>query len=137
MSRNVMNMSTIKDDKNKMPKEPLVITKQSPKQAKLGLSDIIFTTINESHILFSGTTRLSICFGHRKIQNAVKQKADEHNPLNNGRCGAMVNLPVGCFSKLPLDYLAFGKNAVNKTQPGSPNKGYRCDNQDPPLIWID
>jgi hypothetical protein len=29
-------MSTIKDDKNKKPKGTLVITKQSPKKAKLG-----------------------------------------------------------------------------------------------------
>ena len=49
----------------------------------------------------------------------------------------MVNLPVGCFSNLPPDYSAFGNNALNKAQPGFPNKGYRCDNQDPPLIWID
>jgi hypothetical protein len=26
---------------------------------------------------------------------------------------------------------------LNTTQPGFPNKGYRCDNKDPPLIWID
>ena len=30
---NITNMSTIKDDKNKKPKGPLVITKQSPKKA--------------------------------------------------------------------------------------------------------
>jgi hypothetical protein len=49
----------------------------------------------------------------------------------------MVNLPVGCFSNLPLEYSAFGNNALNTSQPGFPYKGYRCDNQDPPLIWID
>ena len=56
-------MSTIKDDKNIKPKGPLVITKRSPKK-KNGSPDIIFTTINHKHILFSGTTMLSTCFGH-------------------------------------------------------------------------
>jgi hypothetical protein len=67
----------------------------------------------------------------------LNKKEDEHNLLNNGTCGAMVNLPVGCFSNLPPDYSIFGNNALNTAQPGFPNKGYRCDNQDPPLIWID
>ena len=49
----------------------------------------------------------------------------------------MLNLPVGCFSNLPPNYSLFGNNALNTTQAGFPNKGYRCDNQDPPLIWID
>ena len=31
----IINMSTIKKDKNKKPKGPLVITKQSPKKANL------------------------------------------------------------------------------------------------------
>jgi hypothetical protein len=66
----------------------------------------------------------------------LNKKEDEHNPLKNGRCGAMVNLPDGCFSNLPPDYYAFGNYALNTTQPGFPNKGYICDNQDPPLIWI-
>ncbi len=50
----VINMSTIKDDKSKKPKGPLVITKESPKKAKLGSPDVRFTTINESitHIYF-------------------------------------------------------------------------------------
>ena len=42
-------MSTIKDVKNKKPKGPLVITKQSPKKAKLGSPDIQFTTINHTY----------------------------------------------------------------------------------------
>ena len=67
----------------------------------------------------------------------LNKKEDEHNPLKNGRCGAMVNLPVGCFSDLPPDYSTFGNNALNTAQPSFPYKGYRCDNQDPPLIWID
>ncbi len=46
---NIINMSTIRDDKNKTPKGPLVITKQSPKKAKLGSSDIQFTTINHTY----------------------------------------------------------------------------------------
>ncbi len=66
----------------------------------------------------------------------LNKKEDEHNPLKNGRCGAMVNSPVGCFSNLPPDYSAFGNNALNTTQPRFPSKGYGCDNQDPPLIWI-
>jgi hypothetical protein len=49
----------------------------------------------------------------------------------------MEYLPVSCFSNLPPDYSAFGNNAWNITQLGFSNKGYRCDNQDPPLIWID
>jgi hypothetical protein len=57
---------------------------------------------------------LSGCFGHIKIQSAVKQKRNEHKPLKNGRCGAMVNLPVGCFSNIPPDYSAFGNNALNR-----------------------
>ena len=45
----IINMSTIKEDKNKMPKGPLVITKQSPKKAKLVSLDIICTTINHAY----------------------------------------------------------------------------------------
>jgi hypothetical protein len=78
---------------------------------------------------------LSRCFEHKKIQDAVEPKKDEHNPLKNGRCGALVILPGGCFSNLPPNYSAFGNNALNKThQLGFTNKGHRCDNQDPPLI---
>jgi hypothetical protein len=49
----------------------------------------------------------------------------------------MVNLSVGYFSNLPPDCSTFGNNSLNTTQPGFPNKGCKCDNQDPPLIWID
>jgi len=49
----------------------------------------------------------------------------------------MINLPVGYFSNLPPDYSTFGNNALNTSQPDFPNKGYMCDNQDSPLIWID
>ena len=44
----IINMSTIKDDKHKKLKGPLVITKQSPKKAKLGSLDIQFTTISHT-----------------------------------------------------------------------------------------
>ena len=40
----IINMSTLKDDKNKKLIRPLAITKQSPKKAKLGSPDVIFTT---------------------------------------------------------------------------------------------
>ena len=40
---------------------------------------------------------------------------DEHNPLKNGRCGAMVNLPVDYFSNLPPSYSAFGNNALDNS----------------------
>ncbi len=46
---NIINMSTIKDDKIKKPKGPLVITKQSPKKAKFGSPNIQFTTINHTY----------------------------------------------------------------------------------------
>ncbi len=42
-------MLTIKDDKNKKPNGPLVITKQSPKKAKLGSLDIQRITINHTY----------------------------------------------------------------------------------------
>jgi hypothetical protein len=67
-------MSSIKDDKNKKPKGPLLITKQSPKKVKLGsIAGQCYVHNDQSHI-FWGATRLSRCFGHWKIQNAVKQK---------------------------------------------------------------
>jgi len=34
----------------------------------------------------------------------------------------VVNLPVVCFSNLPLDYSSFGNNAFKTGQPGFPNK---------------
>jgi len=43
----------------------------------------------------------------------LNKKENEQNPLKNGRCGAMENLPVGCFSNLPAHYSAFGNNALN------------------------
>ena len=42
-------MATIKDDKNKKPIVPLVITKQSPKKTKLGSPDVLLTTINHTY----------------------------------------------------------------------------------------
>ena len=129
-------MSTIKDDKNKKPKGALVITKQSPKKAKLGSPYVIFTTINHTYY-FRGPQFCLNVLGADKYKMQLNKKEDEHNPLKNGRCGAMVNLTVGCFSHLPPDYPTFGNNALNTTQPSFVNKGYRCNNQDPPLIWID
>ena len=41
-------MSNDKDDKYKKPKGPLLITKHSPKKAKLGSPYIIFTTISHT-----------------------------------------------------------------------------------------
>ena len=49
----------------------------------------------------------------------------------------MINLSVKCFSNLPPDYSTFSNNALNTTQQGFPSKGYKCDNQDPLLFWID
>ena len=49
----------------------------------------------------------------------------------------MVNFLVGCFTNLSPDFSAFGNNTMITTQPVFLNKGYRCDNKDPPLIWID
>jgi hypothetical protein len=59
----IINIYTIKDDKNKKPKGPLVITKQSPKKSKIWIAGH-FIHNNQSHILFSGTTMLSKCFRH-------------------------------------------------------------------------
>jgi hypothetical protein len=67
----------------------------------------------------------------------LHKKEDNHDPIENGRCGAMVNLHVGCFSNLPPDFSTFGNNALNTTQSSFANKEYRCDNEEPPLIWID
>jgi hypothetical protein len=53
--------------------------------------------------------------GTEKYKMHLNKKEDEHNPLKNGRCGAMVNLPVGCFSNFPPDYSTFGNNALNTT----------------------
>ncbi len=104
-------MSTIKDDKNKKPKGPLVITKQSPKKSKLGSPDVIFTKINHTYY-FRGPQCCPYVLGTEKYKmQLIKKNKKKHNPLKNGRCGAMVNLPVGCFPNLPLDYSAFGNNA--------------------------
>ena len=45
----ILNMAAIKDDQNKKPKGPLVITKHSPKKANLGSPDVSFTTINYTY----------------------------------------------------------------------------------------
>ena len=66
-------MSTIKDDKNKKPKGPLVITKKSPKKAKLGSPDVLFKTINHTPN-FRGPQYCPDVLGIKKIQNADKPK---------------------------------------------------------------
>jgi hypothetical protein len=65
-------MSTIINDKNKKPKGPLVITKQSPKKENLGSPDVIFTTINHTYC-FRGPQCCPDVLG-TKIQNAVLKK---------------------------------------------------------------
>jgi hypothetical protein len=64
----------------------------------------------------------------------LNKQEDKPFPLENERCGAVVNLPIGCFSNLPSDFSTFGDNALNTTQPRFSNKGYRCK---PSLIWMD
>ena len=110
----------------------LSISNQTPKNR---LPYTTFTTINHTYY-FRGPQGCPYVLETKKIQHAVKQER-RHNPLGKGGCDAMVNLPVGCFSNLPPDFSAFGNNALNTSQPGFPNKGYRCDNEHQPLIWID
>ena len=64
-------MFTIRNDKNKKPKGPL-INKQSPKKAKLGSPDIIFTTINHTYY-FRGPQCCPNALGTQK-KNVAKQK---------------------------------------------------------------
>jgi len=76
----IINMSTIEDDKYKKPKGPLVITKQSPKKAKLGSPDIILTTINRTYY-FRGPQGCPYILGTEKYKMQMKKKEDEHKPL--------------------------------------------------------
>jgi hypothetical protein len=62
------------------------------------------------------------------------KKEGKHNPLEKGKCGAMVDLLVGCFTNLLPNFSAFGNNALNTAQPSFLNKGNRCDNEYPRLI---
>jgi hypothetical protein len=73
-------MSTIKDDKNKKPKGPLVLTKNSPKKAKLGSPDFQFTTINRTYY-FRGPQCCPNVLGTEKYKMQLNKKEDEHNPL--------------------------------------------------------
>ena len=66
-------MSTIKDDKKKQPKGPLVITKQSPKKAKLGSLDIQFTTINNTYY-FRGPQGCPDVLGTEKFKMQLNKK---------------------------------------------------------------
>ena len=76
----IINMSTIKDDKNKNPEGPLVITKQSPKIAKLRSPDIIFTTIHHTYY-FREHQGCPDVWGTEKYKMHSNKKEDEHNPL--------------------------------------------------------
>ena len=69
----IINMSTIKDDKNKKPKGPLVITKQSPKKAKLGSTDVLFTTINHTDY-FRGPQCCPDVLGTEKYKMQLNKK---------------------------------------------------------------
>jgi hypothetical protein len=97
-------MSTIKDDQNKKLEGTLVITKLSPKKAKMGSPDVIFTMINHTYY-FRGPQCCPDVFGAEKYKIHLIKKEDKHNLLKNGRCGAMVILPDGCFSNLPPVYI--------------------------------
>ncbi len=70
---NNISMSTIKDDKNKKPKGPLVITKQSSKKAKLGSPDIQFTTINHTYY-FRGPQCCLDVLGTEKYKMQLNKK---------------------------------------------------------------
>jgi hypothetical protein len=72
-------MSTIKDDKNKQPKRPLIITKQSPKKTKLGSPDVLFTIINHTHY-FRGPQCCPDVLGTEEYKMQLNKKEDEHHP---------------------------------------------------------
>jgi hypothetical protein len=65
-------MSSIKDDKNKKPKGPLVITTQSPKKQNLDRRTF-YSQQSITHIIFGDRNVVQIVWA-LKIQNAVKQK---------------------------------------------------------------
>ena len=66
-------MSTNMDDKNKNPKGPLIITKQSPKNAKLGSPDVMFTTINHTYY-FRGPQCCPDVLGTEKYKMQLNKK---------------------------------------------------------------
>ncbi len=68
-----INMSTVKDDNNKKSKGPFVITKQSPKKAKLGSPDVLFTTINHNYY-FRGPQCYPDVLGTEKKMQLKKKK---------------------------------------------------------------
>jgi hypothetical protein len=72
-TRTIINISTIKVDKNKKPKGLLVITEQSPKKAKLGSPDIIFTTINHTYY-FRGPLCCPDVLGTEKYKMHLNKK---------------------------------------------------------------
>ena len=128
--------STSKNNKSKSPKGTLIITKQSQKKTKIYSIDILFTGINHAYY-FRGPQGCPDTLGTGKYIIQLNKQEDKKLPLEKGICGAMVNLPIGCFSNLLSYFSAFGNNALNIAQPSFPNKGYICDDQDLPLIWMD
>jgi hypothetical protein len=72
-TRTIINMSNVKDDKNKKPKGLLVITKQSPKKAKLGSLDIQFTAINHT-CYFRGPQCCPDVLGTKKYKMQLNKK---------------------------------------------------------------
>lgn len=129
-------MSSTSDIKGKRPMGPLTISKPSPKKTKQGSPDVLFMAINHAYY-FQYQLESPATLGTDKYKMQSNHDTDPHNPLPGGRCGALVNLPIGCFSNLPSDFRAFGNGILNNTQPGFPNNGLNCDNLDPPLIWAD
>ncbi len=99
--------------KNKRPEDLLLSLSSHLK--KFGSPDVMFTTTINRTYYFRRPQGCPQSFGHTKIQMQLNKKEEEHNPQENGRCGAMVNLPVGCFSNVPPYFSTFGKTALNTT----------------------
>jgi hypothetical protein len=130
-----MNLNN--DDKGKRPMGSMIINKVSPrKKAKAESSNVMFVAVDHTYY-FRGEQGYPATFGALKYKMQLNKSDDLHHPLTPGRCGAMVNLLIGCFSDLPKKNSAFGNAALNDAQPGFPNKGYGCDKLDPPLRWVD
>ena len=134
---NNFEMDSSKDNKGKRPMGSMIITKVSPrKKAKAESSNVMFMAVDHTYY-FRGEQGYPITFGDPKYKMQLNKSEDLHHPLTPGRCGAMVNLSIGCFSDLPKSFSAFGNAALNNAQPGFPNRGFGCDKLDPPLRWVD
>ena len=83
--------------------------------------DIIFTAINHTYF-FRGPQACLDTLGIDKYRTQLNKEKDKQSPPKKGRCGLIVNLPIGCFSNL-TSFLAFGNNALNTAHRGFPNKG--------------